>query len=77
MDLLLPGAVPGAAEPSAGNQVGAAAAGCQNPQPYLEPKFEGYVGNLRRQVDKFTEEKMRQTADLKITRDAMEESYKK
>lgn len=50
--------------------------GVRTRNPSLEPNFEGYVGNLRRQVDKFKEEKMRQAADLKITQDAMEE-YKK
>lgn len=43
----------------------------------LEPNFEGYAGNLRRQVDKFSAEKIRQAAELKITQDAMEEYEKK
>lgn len=43
----------------------------------LESNFESYVGNLRRQVDRFTAEKMRQEVELKIIQDGMQEYKKK
>nr|XP_008530343.1 PREDICTED: keratin, type II cytoskeletal 2 epidermal-like [Equus przewalskii] len=45
--------------------------------PSLQPVLEGYIGNLRRQMDKFMAEKTRQEAELKTIQDSVEEYQKK
>nr|XP_023499374.1 keratin, type II cytoskeletal 2 epidermal [Equus caballus] len=45
--------------------------------PSLQPILEGYIGNLRRQMDKFMAEKTRQEAELKTIQDSVEEYQKK